>query len=324
MNKKGAIGVTQLVKILAVVIVLVVFILLIPSFRQVLEGAVQTGECQWDMLFSALMQKGTLGLGGSSQFKSCRAVNVNITMESLYEHQLEAAQRMKVYRDNPEKYRPIIAEGFGVLEDDPAFYDKQLEWAMNKFIADNMLKCWSKVWKGNLPIFDQWWNLVDFTFFGALKEGYTKEQLKNVKEWDAGIFKAYGPPTFCIICARIKFDRDVRLKFGNKPITSLKTWMAFNPAPGSKKPYLEEFLEGQTIASPMLIPQYSYTVNEPYAIIYKRINPHKVAKIAKWLGSLPGITEEAVTVNQIALAPYDKIVVSTEEHGLGCYPPVVD
>ncbi len=325
MKKKSAVGVNQFVKLAAVVIVLVLFILIIPSFTNILEGAVQTGECQWDLLFSAMMQKGTAGLaGGSAQFKGCRAVNVNITMESLYEYQLEAAQRMQVYRDHPETYHLMIAEGFGVSEDSNEYYDKQLEWALNKIIAKQMLLCWSKVWKGSLPVFDQWWNLIDWRFFGALKSEYKTEQAANVNTQKGLLLDWYGPPTFCYICARLKFDRDVRLKFGNRPITSLKNWMAFNPAPDSKKSYLEELLEGQTIVCPMFIKEYSYTTNEPYAIVYKRINPHKVAKIARWLGDKLGVSEEAVTVNQIALAPYDKIVVSREQGGEGCFPPVID
>ncbi|MBD3304649.1 hypothetical protein GF343_05920 [Candidatus Woesearchaeota archaeon] len=326
MSKKSAVGVNTFVKILAVIIVLVVFILIIPSFRQVLEGAVQTGECQWDMLFSALMQAGSMGLGGSSEFKSCRARYVNITMEDLYEYQLEAAQRMQVYRKNPKLYDDIVAQGFGVSpEDDPSlYYDKQLEWAMNKIIADEMRTCWNKVWKGNLPIFDQWWNLVDFTFFGALDKGYSEEQLKNIDDWNAGILEVYGPPTFCIICARIKFGRDVRMKFKNKPIASLMAWMSDNPAPDSKQSYLKELLEGQTIPSKLFLHKYIYTVDEPHAIVYKRVNPHKVAAVARWFGSKVGLSEEAVTVNQIVIAPYDMIVKSSEEGGLGCYPPVVD
>ena len=152
MKKKGAVGVNQFVMIAAVVIVLVAFILILPSFIDVLEGTVETGECQWDMLFSALMQKGSAGIvGGSSQFKGCRAVNVNITMESLYEYQLEASQRMRIYRDHPETYHKMIAEGFGVLEENTEYYDKQLEWALNKIIADRMLACWNRVWKEFFP-----------------------------------------------------------------------------------------------------------------------------------------------------------------------------
>jgi len=322
MSKKSAVGVNTLVKILAVVIVLVVFILIIPSFRQVLEGAVQTGECQWDMLFSALMQAGSMGLGGSSELKSCRARYVNITMDDLYAYQLEAAQRMKVYRKNPKLYDDIIAQGFGISEDDPSYYDKQLEWAMNKIVADEMLKCWNKVWQGNLPIFDQWWNLVDFTFFGLLESD--KPKLENIKKADLGIFTTYGPPTFCIICARIQFGRDVRMKFKNKPITSLMAWMSDNPAPDSKQSYLKELLEGQTIPSKLFLHRYVYAVDEPYAIVFKRINPHKIESVARTLGSFLGISDEAVTVNQIVIAPYDSIVKSPEKGGLGCYPPVVD
>ncbi|MBW3001720.1 hypothetical protein KY338_01000 [Candidatus Woesearchaeota archaeon] len=325
MSKKSAVGVNTLVKILAVVIVLVVFILIIPSFRQVLEGAVETGECQWDMLFSAVLQAGSMGLGGSSQFKSCRAQNVNISMNSLYEYELEAAERMEVYRKNTALYHKSIAQGFGVPEDDPAYYDKQLEWVMNKIIADEMLACWNKVWRGNLPIFDQWWNLVDFTFFGVGTEKPPLEELQNVKYTNLGIFTAYGPPTFCIICSRIKFDRDIRMKFKNKPITSLKEWMADNPAPESKISYLEEFEQGQTLTTRMFAPKYVYTVDEPYAIVYKRVNPHKIVDVGKWLASnIAGLGEEAVTVNQVVIAPYDMIVKSTEKGGLGCYPPVVD
>jgi hypothetical protein len=133
------------------------------------------------------------------------------------------------------------------------------------------------------------------------------------------MFEVHGPPTFCIVCARIKFDSAIKSEFRGRKITSLLPWMASNPVPGTKTSYLEELLKGQTVISPLYTPPYTYRTDEPQALVYKRINPHVTQSTLSWAGEKLGITEEAQTVNILALADYDKLVVPMQKGGQSCF-----
>ena len=318
--KKGQTGVNTFVKSAAVIIVLVVFILILPSFKNLLYGAVQTGECEWDLLFSAIMT--TAGGGKMDVPPECKAEYVNVTMQDLQANLLLAQQRIKQYNldeTQKKKYADMRAAGFT----DPDDYHQQMEWALNQVVADRLLWCWKRVWKGNLPLFDKWWNLVDWTFFGLKKGDYSQAELKvlrgAIEDESPKLFDVYGPPTFCIVCARIKFDSAVQSEFRGRKINSLLPWLAGNPVPGTKTSYLEELLEGQTVISPLYTPPYTYTTDEPMAVVYERINPHITQSTFTWATSKLGITDEAENVNILALAEYDKLVVSKHKGGESCF-----
>lgn len=317
MNKKSQGGIPYLVKLAAIAIVLLAFILIIPSFKNLLYGAVKTGECQWDLLFSALMTQ--MSLGKMNIPPECKAEYINVTKADLEEYLNEAAVRIHMYEQRPDKYRLMREAGFKDYKDIDEAYHAQMEWALNNFVADKMLWCWDRVWRGSLPIFDYWYNVVDWTFFGLREGDYDKDELERLDEEDkTQLFEVHGPPTFCIVCARLKFDKEVQGMFPD-PIKSLNTWMSYNPAPNSEKSYMAELLEGQTFSSKIHLPKYEYSVQEPLAITYKRINPHVSKKTLSWAGDLLGITEETKTINILALSEYDKVVVSMHQGGESCF-----
>ena|GEM_PF-4492872 len=323
MNKKSQAGIPTTVRVVGLAIALLALILVSGVFVQYIFGAVKTGECQWDLLFSAIA---TVAGGGAMDVPpECKAEYITITKKDLEKELDTAAARIKTYDSNPEKYRKIRQAGFKYYKDEPEKnYKVQMEWALNKIIADKMLSCWKKVWKGSLPMFDYWWKLVDWTWFGLSKKEYTQDEINKVGgEVDLGVFSVYGPPAFCIVCYHLNFDKDVRGLF-QEDIKSLNVWMAGNKAPNSDISYLEELQEGQTLESKFWTPQYEYNIQKPLGIVYKRLNPQALNVVKAWvLDKLVGY-ETAKAVNILALADYDLIATPVEKDrvstgGLGCF-----
>jgi len=303
MNKKSQAGIPTSVRIIGLAIALLALILVSGVFVQYIFGAVKTGECQWDLLFSAIS---TVAGGGAMDIPpECKAEYITITKKDLEKELDTAAARIKTYDSNPEKYKKIRAAGFQYYKNEPEKnYRVQMEWALNKIVADKLLSCWKKVWKGSLPMFDYWWKLVDWTWFGLSEEDYTKKQLEYIDEqFNAGVLKIY---------------EDVRGLF-QEDIKSLKVWMAGNKAPNSDKSYLEELLEGQTFESPLYIPPYEYNIQKPVGIVYKRLNPQALNVVKDWILSNLAGYEKAKAVNILALADYDVVTTPAGKNGLGCF-----
>jgi hypothetical protein len=98
--------------------------------------------------------------------------------------------------------------------------------------------------------------------------------LGNIKEDTA--------PTFCVLCARIKFDEEVKNSFQNNEIKSMGAWLANNPVTDigdySKVSYAQ-YLQNDAFKGIWASNQgYSYTPNQAYAVLYTRVNTFGMPK----------------------------------------------
>lgn len=299
MNKKGeSEGVSTFVKATAALITLVVFLFIVPTVGQKLMAAESKGSCEWSVLVSALTR--TPGFGFENIPAACKAKYRNVTLADIQANYPAASTAIEGY----SKKGPAYADISRMFSTPSA--EQLAEWSMNKIVADEMVDCWDKVWHGGLPLFDEWWKLI------------------GKRDLEDGLVGFEHPPTFCVVCARLKFAEDAKIAFAVKPsITSLAEWMRTNPVPRTNTPYylyvLPDWLKSFS-------PNYPYTVGEPLAIVYARINYHKAGQWASYvsrpINNFIGFPEDEEIprdkIDKIAVVSYDKVILPYEKGGANC------
>lgn len=279
MKNKKAQTTTTLVLVIAAMIALVVFLFAHQKFVKILKP--EPTACPWSIVASALTKQ--LAFGKEILPPECSAELITIKKEDLEKNFDYAKKRIEEYIKKPEIYEKTkILEYFNDPKDEKQLY----MFAMHKIFADNLKNCWSKVLKGAVPIFDEWWK-----FFGLGGKDpemqYVKGETKSI--FGVDLFTVYGPPTNCIVCSRIAITKEVDDLFDKKDeknlMNSFNIWLQSNPIPMDPKlrSYYEFIIDGQSsAASAFTLPFYYYRVNvsEPWAVVFARINPLKGAQIA--------------------------------------------
>lgn len=303
-NKKGLETETLALLIIFVLFATALIIWWYPKIYLFFEESASQGKCQVSVAASGLTK--SIALGKETIEINCPANRITINKTNLdpnYQKSKEAIQAWAKY-DKYANTAPYFRKQGGQPQKELIY-----EHALDGVVAGEMKDCWEKVFKGKIPVFNQWWNLF----------GYEEES----SFWEVWNIEKRGPPVFCIVCSRIKFnEKDMEAINLTKEITSLNEWM-YNTPESAKTliPYYDYIIDGQT-PSALLTPEYIYDTREPYAVIYKRVNIHKLGEIiqgiASWLGYEP--MEAASTLE---LVPYNKIKTSIQEGGAGCTPEVL-
>ncbi len=122
------------------------------------------------------------------------------------------------------------------------------------------------------------------------------------------------PPTFCVLCSRIKFDETAKTSIKNPSVTSMSLWLANNPVTDvgdyskvSYASYLQNDAYKGLWASK---DSYSYDTNQAYAVLYTRINVMKSKQLLGDIGTLVAGTNPndlPQAVQMIKLVPYQNI-----------------
>lgn len=236
-------------------------------------------QCDWSIVLIAITKLGTAGLADIPP--ECQTSYVTITRTDLDKLTAEAERAMKLYAKD-DRYVNARA-----VYKTPSNRQLQYEWALNKLVAKELQRCWGKAWEGKLPLFDSWWNLIDWQGFSSTKPGdgtAAQRQYSNpvitlpFTDDKKSLLQVYGPPTFCIYCSRIKFDSSVKEALGGKTqITSLTEYMKATQArPGSPESIfeyiLDESADESNFASVVQSLKYEYNIDEPYGVEFVRIN----------------------------------------------------
>jgi hypothetical protein len=310
MNRRGAlIAVDTLIRLgIVAVIFLVVFLGIFPGVERKLEAAETKGKCEWSILLSAVRKGGTASLAEGIP-EGCKADVRTITMKDLdlrfARNRLETIQGQAMY-DKTAPYFRSQKINDALVE----------EFALDRVIADELERCWTKVFRGKMPLFDEWWRLYNC----RTPEGKSVPCSK-IEDFARFAIPVYGvwtvfagktdfenrAPVNCVLCSHILFDDEVKKRFGGAPITSLREWMANNQVPNTDKAYLEYLTEGQTLQSAIFTRgQYDFEVtNDGLAILYERINAQQ---LGQFLGiSFGGLTEDQ---NFLKLMPYQQDLIN--------------
>lgn len=190
------------------------------------------------------------------------------------------------------------------------------EYRLNELMAQEMKSCWSRMGRGKLDLFTDWFSVIQYKN-GAWtgKEGLPLKVFKILNPFN----KEYESPKMCVICSRIRFSESVRNEFPKQPIESLTTFTLNNPTnvfEGRKPLSYYEFLLDEVYSDLFGTQEgnlkYTYDMNGDVAVVFFRSNlfylVHTYARIKDYLWY--DEESELAPVDAIFLVPYDKV---TEE-----------
>jgi len=230
----------------------------------------RTGEetaCTMSAWANCLGHQATFGAQG---FKlRCPENLITITMSDL-----------KAQAGWAEKQMKDLAKMFPNLKnryvDDSPNEDLKLEFAMNNIVAKEMKKCWDH-FKGVPCLFTRWWEP-----FQCIPDQPNAEETRGCKgfiekiqvwDWKPNV------PTFCVICARISFDKSIQDKFTER--IYIKDWLRVNEIPpATKVTYAEHLKDDLHVEGALSL--YSYNTQSPHAIIFGKVNLNALVQFAKW------------------------------------------
>jgi len=305
--KKSQIAVDTLIGLaILAVAVAIVGVLVYPEVKDLFETESTKGACEWSLVVHSLTKLSDFSLVPAE----CRAHRLEISLDDLEKYHFTARKRIKIYKENPEKYGPVLQ-----FFDNPDDSNQLNEWVLNMFVAKEMQDCWEKVFKGRLPLFDKWWNLYDW--------GWSDAKLGEQKDYiDAVIGKFKGPPVNCILCSRIRFSDDLTEAFGSRVnIDSLDVWLKNNYPIAGGRSYYEILTDGQSEIKGLFAPAFEYSIDKPLAVLYEKIYYYHGAEawLDKAFKTIAGGEKGTYELNYLKIVPYtqEDIIMPKKQDGSG-------
>lgn len=312
--RRSQIGLDPLVGLgMLALVAFIVLALIFPEVREVLVGSGEKGACEWSLVLHSLTKLSDFSLVPAE----CRAVRIEVTLEDLKANFKEAKRRIDTYKSDPVKYKDILRYFNDYSKSDAQLY----EWSLNKIVAQEMNDCWDKVFKGQFPLFDEWWKLYSW---GSATPPDNRDEAFAM--WaPGGPIRAYGPPTNCIVCSRIKFSDTVKKQFidiGKPRITTLDVWMKYNYPRLGGDSYYKLLTEGRSSLTGLFGQPFEYDVDVPLAVLYEKIYVRQA--FFDWLDkawtAVFGGTRRDATIDNLKLVPYtqEKLIGPHANGGEAC------
>ncbi len=180
---------------------------------------------------------------------------------------------------------------------------------MDKVFAEEMKRCWDIVGQGELPLFENWFTLIDCD---ENKSGVQK--CNTLGDWVSAVAKGKVKDTanFCVLCSRLKFDEEVSNEFQGLTTgkySSLSRWMGNNPKRvGESMSYYEYIYNPDKMGSFAEQGQPEYSTDKPYAVVFERVNQNtKSGATLISLGFIKYDDEDVYYQNRLVLIPYEDI-----------------
>jgi len=307
--------------IIVLMIITVLAVVFIPKIVKYFKDKGESGVCEWSIALNAF--KKSFLLGAEKIPPNCKAKVLQINQTVLESKKKKAQKDLGFFRKDA-RYKDTIRY-FNSTSNHINY-----EYSLDGIIADELVDCWSKVWRGKVSVFDEWWNIIECcTKFDENKNCIETEPctsnlivggaipLYAAYEYVVGDVVIKEPPVFCIICSRIIFNDDLQNLGLPSKITSLNEWMYLNRMKATSDNYYEYLSEGQTIAGRLTKQKYDFSPNADYAIVYRRINVHKLKQAGEWaLGFLEAKPSE--DINRLDIISYDAVTQPIYNGGLGC------
>lgn len=218
-----------LVSIIALTFTLVVLLVVVfPPFRALVLGTSETGQCQFSVLLSSLAKKISFGFGDIPP--ACKMKRMTITPDDLERYERLASRTTERF------------EELGLTKAVSEFPDTEyghLKWALHRVIANEMIDCYNKGWRGQMDL--------------------------KASGWPTDILEETGA-YLCILCTRIKFDQDLRNLFGARRTFYMDTWLKANNREG--KTYYQLITEGVTPFFRGFVDQANFNIDKNQAVIF--------------------------------------------------------
>ncbi|VVB81063.1 Uncharacterised protein [uncultured archaeon] len=226
MNKKGM-NPELLVGIIALMAFLVVALVIVyPPIKDWMFGAGQTGQCQFSILLRTISKQMSFGFGEIPA--ECQMKRITVTDKEIDSYTSLAKNRIASYKaqNNPAQYN---------FPDTP---QSEYNWALEKIVADEMVDCLNKGWRGRLNL--------------------------EATGLPTDMFKELGAQ-MCILCTRIKFDQTAQNLFGQKNFT-MKPWLDANVK--ESKTYYNLLTENTDPFYQAFVTYSQFDIRKPTAIVF--------------------------------------------------------
>lgn len=319
MNKRAV--TTTLVNLVILVVVLLIMFGSFHVFTQQLEKSGEKGKCEWAVLFAAVQKAGSLGLAEGIP-EGCKATRRTITMDDLRQKYKYAKQRITAFNEQPQ-YKD--AQGRNKVQSFLTTDEDTLnEFALNNIVANELVDCWTKVFQGKMPLFDEWWRLYDCNGESCTKlEDFVRiaVPLYGLGTVVTGKTMFNRAPVNCVICAHIMFDNEIMKYFQGKNkqrIGTMVEWMLNNPVPRTGVSYFDFLKDGQFVPEGTSFDfeaeqRYGFDIDQQgIAVLYERINKQQIGQIAQAV--IPW-TKTDVDENYLKIVPYTQQAITQQE---GC------
>jgi len=308
--KKAEIVVSELVVLSILAVSLVLLIIVFVFFGSILQEQAPKRECQWNLLLSAITKVPLVS--AETLPPDCQMTRINVTKDQLISK--EDLNKKEVIKFN----RDYSNQKYVNFNPDNKDNEKQwLEYEMDSILANEIKDCWEVAWMGQMPIFKEWWSLFECKpdtngeYKCDCSEGKDcklyQELWDRVKVWN---YQVKGPPVFCLLCSRIKFEDKIIADFKATPIKSLPEWMQKHPIAGDTQ--LRSYYEytQDDVNRGLFAPAYIYSVDTPLAVVYARVNVKQPTQVwdaaLEWTG-IKDANEVNKPINSLSLIPYSEV-----------------
>lgn len=300
MRKKAQVSST-LVIMVAGAIGLLVLLIVTGAFGSMFKSLTGKNECQMQFLISSFTKTG----GVQTVDPECEPHMLTITKEDLEKNSARAEKSVSTY------LAKFSTKPQTVLDYEKQFTGNTDEWVLDETIAKEMKYCWDIAGRGKLDLFSNWAGMMECQKQGSnewapctseeIEQAYSNKvngvvalavgavTTVRFKSQVAGAATTIGtpllldvltgdkrlgtPPTFCVLCSRIKFGEGVNNK---GYITSLGTWLANNPVTDagtySKVSYAVYLKNDEFKGISASDKSYNYDTSSAYGVVYARIN----------------------------------------------------
>ncbi|MEM3374446.1 MAG: hypothetical protein QXE31_04460 [Candidatus Woesearchaeota archaeon] len=339
-QKKGALVISEVIGAILVIAVFLILFITTGLYKIILGESGKDLMCEGSFIASALTRP-FLNYGNSVIDPNCAVNKITVVnnkkdnIENQYVLQqdyrstilaqsLDTYERVKNWNKNQEipeetKFsyfedysREIFSNGEKITLDNPTIEQKEYvrgRYNLDRLFAEEMKRCWNIVGQGELPLFDNW-----FTFVDCDKNQNGIQNCENIEKWISAIKNGKIKPTatFCVLCARIKFDDEINNKFSgvdNGYYSSVARWMGNHPIRNDKKESYYDYVyntDKMSSFAEMFFPKYR--TDRAYAVVFMRINDHGGINFFKTLAGLNKYKNSDVYyANIIKLIPYEDI-----------------
>lgn len=314
----------MLLGLIAITIGVIILLAISGKLYDVISSITGKSECEIKFLLAAPTKKG----GVQFVEPNCAPHFVTIDENYINANKARAEKTIDDYvtkMDNGGKYTDlpeytVYKNYFSKSKSDQSVLN---EWVVDEAVAKEMKYCWDITGRGKLDLFDEWYLFINCKKEDGVTPCTSKSDanLMTQKRWEDAVVNVANmavpwrwgierPPTFCVLCSRMKFAPEVRESFSNKNINNFNSWLDNNPASESgsfsKVPY-STYLQSEEYRG-IFLPAYNYSVNEPYAVVYARVNVNYLNKWINTVGAYTGIVgKEPEFVQIIKLVPYNNL-----------------
>ncbi|MCF7861145.1 hypothetical protein K9M79_02780 [Candidatus Woesearchaeota archaeon] len=278
------------ISIFMILIAFIVLLIITGKFSEIYYDIAGSTTCTWSFLTASITK-----IPPECKMKMLEFSEKDLTTEEMKLYVTEQFKRFNCQGyyntdDCTQKYSTVSFSGN--LDEKGQMNDKMKEYALDKLMADEIKGCWDMVGHGKVAAFERYWSYMkcpdgDGGYRGCTKTEIVKQLgLASLGEPTSVV---QNPPRMCIICSRIKFDDSLKAKFTGR-VESLKEMMMYTPVSTvDMKSYYQYVIENDDLNKGIYASEFKYSTDQPYAVVYSRINKEILVEIASQTTNFDGL-----------------------------------